>query len=92
MLAKLPNTKILLLAILPRNTTDLDMKVHRCNAIIAKKADDKQVFYLDMSSHFETTPGNEKLDLFKDGLHLTAEGFEVWFEAMEPLFKKLYEK
>jgi lysophospholipase L1-like esterase len=45
-----------------------------------------------MNSHFETTPGNEKPDLFKDGLHLTAEGFEVWFEAMEPLFKKLYEK
>jgi len=91
LLAKLPNTKILSIGILSRNTVDLDNKVHRCNALIAKNADNKHVFYLDMHSHFEDSPGVEKAGLFVDGAHLTAQGYHVWYETMEPLFKKLYE-
>jgi N-acetylglucosamine-6-sulfatase len=89
--AKLPETKILLLAMLPRTPLELDNKVHRSNAIIAKNGDDQHVFYLDMRSSFETAPGVEKPGLYVEGLHLTAKGYEVWYEAMEPLFKKLYE-
>jgi len=90
--AKLPNAKILLLAILPRVPADLDTKVHRCNEIIAKNADDMHVFYLDMAPHFETSANVLITGLYiQDGLHLAAKGYEVWYETMEPLFKKLYE-
>jgi lysophospholipase L1-like esterase len=44
-----------------------------------------------MHKSFEDSPGVEKSGLFVDGAHLTAEGYKVWYETMEPLFKKLYE-
>jgi lysophospholipase L1-like esterase len=31
----------------------------------------------------------EKPGLYVEGLHLTTKGYEVWAEAMDPLFKKL---
>jgi len=74
---------------LPRTPLELDNKVHGSNAIIAQNGDDKNVFYLDMRDSFETAPGMEKPGLYVDGSHLTTEGYEVWAEAMDPLFKKL---
>jgi len=88
--AKLPNTKIILLAVLPRLPLNLDNKVLRLNPLIAKNGDNMHVFYLDMGSHFETSPGVEKPGLYNtDGLHIAAPGYQVWYEVMEPLFKKL---
>jgi len=88
--AKLPNTKILLLAIIPRMPLNIDNKIIRVNLLIAKNADNMHVFYLDMGSHFETSPGVEIPGLYvEDGSHLAPKGYEVWYETMEPLFKKL---
>ena len=89
--AKMPNAKIILLGILPRTPANLDTKVHKTNSIIAKDADDTTIFYLDMANHFEDSNNVEVLGLYVEGLHLTAKGYEVWYETMEPLFKKLIE-
>jgi len=90
LLVKMPDTRILLLGVLPR-AGDLETKVQGINNLIAKYNDDKHVFYLDMASHFQDSPGKEKAGLYTDTVHLTKEGYQVWYETMEPLFKKLYE-
>jgi lysophospholipase L1-like esterase len=87
-LAKMPSAKILLLGILPR-AGDLEKQVQGINTIISKYNDDKHVFYLDMSDKFQDSPGKEKAGLFTDTVHLTKEGYQVWYETMEPLLKKL---
>jgi lysophospholipase L1-like esterase len=84
----MPNTKILLLGILPR-TGVLELKVQATNAIISKYNDDKHVFYLDMSNAFQDSPGNEKAGLFVDTVHPSALGYQVWYQTMEPLLQKL---
>jgi lysophospholipase L1-like esterase len=89
LLVVMPSTKILLLGILPR-AGGTETKVQAVNTIISKYNDDKQVFYLDMSDKFQDSPGNEKAGLYLDKVHLTPEGYQVWYETMEPLFKKLY--
>jgi lysophospholipase L1-like esterase len=89
LLVKMPSTKILLLGILPR-AGDLEKKVQAINTIISKYNDDKHVFYLDMSDKFQDSPGKEKAALYLGTLHLSKEGYQVWYETMEPLFKKLY--
>jgi len=86
--AKMPTAKILLLGIIPRAGT-LETKVQAINTLISKYADDKKVFYLDMSPQFQDSPGKEKEGLYTDTVHLTAKGYEVWYETMEPLLKKL---
>jgi beta-glucosidase len=88
LLVKMPSTKILLLGILPRDGA-LETKVQAINTLISKYNDDKQVFYLDMSNKFQDSPGKEKAGLYTDTVHLTKEGYQVWYETMEPLLKKL---
>jgi lysophospholipase L1-like esterase len=42
-----------------------------------------------MSDKFQDSPGKEKAGLYTDTIHLTKEGYQVWYETMEPLLKKL---
>ena len=86
---KLPKTKILLLGVLPRDGTN-DVKVHEINTIIKSFDDKRNVIFLDMTKQFETAVGTEVADLFvPDKVHLTAKGYEVWQQTMEPLLKQL---
>ncbi|CAG2176473.1 unnamed protein product [Oppiella nova] len=89
LLGKMPNTKIILLGILPR-PEPLGAKVKQVNELIAKLNNDKNVFFLDMWSAYEKD-GKQNTDLYLSDniLHLNERGFEVWQQIMEPLLKKL---
>ena len=89
-----PKTKVLLLAIFLRGKTaeDPDRKVNdKVNAMIAKYADNKRVFFLDIGDEFLDKDGNLPNDISGDKIHLTEKGYEVWAQAMEPTVKKLME-
>jgi beta-glucosidase len=57
--------------------------------MIAKLADNKMVFYLDIGPKFLDKDGKLPLDVMPDGLHLSAKGYAIWAEAMEPTVTKL---
>jgi len=89
---KLPNTKVLLLGILPRQNEYFSGRVQHINAIIRKLDDGKNVRFLDMGSKFQTTQG--KGDVHKelytgDVLHLVKPGYQVWADTMQPLFDEM---
>jgi lysophospholipase L1-like esterase len=89
---KLPETKVLVLAIFPRgpDVKDRGRKVNsKANEIIAKLADDKDVFYMDIGPKFLDANGNLPKDIMPDRLHPNAKGYEIWAEAIEPTVKKL---
>ena len=91
--AKLPQTKVLVLAIFPRgaDTKDRLRQVNtKANEIIAKLADNKNVFYLDIGDKFVDKDGKAVKDAFTpDLLHLSAKGYTIWAEAIEPTVAKL---
>ncbi|CAG2178877.1 unnamed protein product [Oppiella nova] len=88
LLGKMPNTKVILLGVLPR-AEPLGAKVKQVNELIAKLNNDKNVFFLDMWSAYETD-GKQHTELYvSDKLHLNEKGYEVWQQTMEPLLKKL---
>ncbi len=84
---KLPQTKVLVLAIFPREA-DKNGKLRqvneKANAIIAKLADDKTVFYLDIGPKFLAADGTLSKDIMPDLLHPNQKGYEIWAEAIEP--------
>lgn len=89
---ELPRTKILLLAIFPRGKTfddELNAKVMAVNPLIAKLADDKQVFFLDIGKNFLGQDGNIDRQLMPDYLHLSKQGYRIWAEQMQPTLQKL---
>jgi beta-glucosidase len=90
--SRLPNTKVLLLAIFPRGETEGDelrQLNEATNKMIAKLADGKTVFFLDINSKFLDDEGNLPKSIMPDLLHPNEKGYEVWAEAMEPTVKRL---
>jgi len=90
--AKLPQTKVLVLAIFPRGADAKDRlrQVNsQTNEIIAKLADGKNVYFMDIGPKFLDKDGTLPRGIMPDLLHPNAKGYEIWAEAIEPQVKKL---
>jgi len=80
-----PDTKILLLGILPREEKPggkyRDM-IAEINAALAPMADDKYVFFLDIGRLFLLPDGSISPKIMADFLHPTAEGYTIFARAI----------
>ena len=83
---KLPDTKILLLAVFPRGEKPNPGrdKIDEVNEKIASLADGKTVTYLDIGKHFLDEDGTIPKEIMPDFLHLSPKGYRAWADAMEP--------
>jgi lysophospholipase L1-like esterase len=91
---KLPNTKILLVAIFPRgeNPNPQRGKVLQVNQIIHKLADGQNVIWVDFGHKLVTDEGQIPHDIMPDYLHLSPKGYEIWAQSIErPLNRALGE-
>jgi lysophospholipase L1-like esterase len=88
---KAPSATIVLMGITPRNDNMLVMPlINEINQRIAKFADGKKIRYLNINDKLADADGR----LFegmanKDGLHLAVKGYQVWADALKPLFTEL---
>lgn len=90
---KSPETKILMLAIFPRSAKDTDqprVRNDKVNALIAKLADDKRVFFLDINKKLLAEDGKTlSKDIMPDLLHPNEKGYEIWAEAVKGKLEEL---
>lgn len=89
---RLPEAKILLLAMFPRGAAPdhpLRKLVVAANEQIESHADGEQVIWLDINKSFLSPSGIPLDRLMPDRLHLSREGYEVWAAAMEPRVREL---
>jgi len=90
---KCPKTKVLLLGVFPRSEkadAGNRKKIVEINKIISKLDDGgKTVKYLDISQKFLKEDGTLTKDIMPDYLHLSAKGYEIWAESMNPTLKEL---
>lgn len=91
MRAKLPKTKILILAIFPRDegASALREKNAAASKLASQIADDKNIFYLNINDKFLKPDGALSKDIMPDLLHPNEKGYEIWAQAIEPTVKKL---
>ncbi|MBI3837950.1 MAG: GDSL family lipase [Planctomycetia bacterium] len=89
--AKLPNTKVLILAVFPRGEKPNPQREKNAKAseIAAKTADDKMVYFLDIGGKFLTPDGTLTKDIMPDYLHLSPQGYEIWASSIEPMVAQL---
>ncbi len=93
---KLPDTKILILAIFPRGDAeqrkDMDKgasmnpqwaKNNEAGDIASKIADNKHIYYLDINQAFLDEKGVLPRDIMPDLLHPNEKGYKIWAEAIE---------
>jgi lysophospholipase L1-like esterase len=89
--ARLPASKILLLAIFPRGTLDDPQRaqVALINTAIAKLDDGQMVKYLDINPKFLEADGTLPRSIMPDLLHPNERGYQIWAEAMEPTLAEM---
>jgi len=87
-----PQAKVLLLGVFPRNAdpaNPLRAQIKELNSKLAKLADNKQVFYMDIGDKFLTADGTLTTEVMGDGLHPTAKGYQIWADAIKDQVKTL---
>jgi lysophospholipase L1-like esterase len=84
--AKLPTTKLLLLAIFPRSAKPTKERavLAKASAIAAELADNHTIFYMDINKIFLRPDGSIPAELMPDFEHPSAKGYRLWAEAIEP--------
>ena len=100
---KHPSTKVLVLSILPRGGareitnyhrryTNSDQSVETCRVageLTKKLADNKRIFWANLSHVFFRKDGTMNTDIIPDLVHPNREGAEAWVSALEPTLAKL---
>lgn len=88
---KLPDMKILLLAIFFRGEkpNDEQIKLAKTNEILSKLADGQHIFYMDVDKIFLQPDGSIPKSLMPDFEHPSKQGFRIWAEAIEPKVSEL---
>lgn len=93
--AKLPEAKVLMLAIFPRGAQPDDkLRVinHRINKIIQDYADNKKIFWLNINQKFLNEKGVLERAVMDDLLHPNQDQYQVWADAIEPKVQEFMEE
>ena len=89
---KAPAATIILTAIFPRNDNLAVMPtINAINARLALLADDTRVRFLNINDRLAGQDGRlvEGVMHARDQLHPTLEGYQIWADALKPIFREL---
>jgi lysophospholipase L1-like esterase len=92
MRSKAPNAVIILMGIFPRNDNMAVMpEIGRINANLAKMADGRTIRYLDINNKLADHDGKLRDGMLndRDKLHPLLTGYQVWADALKPIFTEL---
>lgn len=66
-------------------------RIRKLNHDLEAIAQDEGVYFLDLYSLFADAQGNLRMDLSTDGLHLNAQGYQVWGVALQVYSREVLE-
>ena len=92
MQSKAPDAVIILMGIFPRNDNmDVMPVIDRINANLATMADGRKIRYLNINDKLADREGKlyEGMMNANDKLHPALKGYQVWADALKPLFTEL---
>ena len=86
-----PETLIYIQALLPTVSPGFVQWSERTNSLMAQLADNHSVFYIDFrNAFFENGVLARRLTV--DGVHLSAAGYRLWRDSIEPIVNELSQK
>ncbi len=88
--AKAPAATLVLTGIFPRNDSPAVLpEIARINAQIARFADGRTIRYVDVNEKLADRNGTLLDGMSTDKLHLTVKGYQVWADALKPIFTEI---
>jgi lysophospholipase L1-like esterase len=89
---KAPDATIILMGITPRNdggSTEIVATINKINDTISKFANGKKIRYLNINDKLADKDGKLFDGMTVDRLHLSVKGYQVWADALKPVFTEL---
>lgn len=90
---KAPNATVILMGITPRTDNNKGPSVmptiDAINARIASLTDGTRVRYLNINRALAREDGTPRDGMTVDGLHLSVTGYQVWADALKPIFTEI---
>lgn len=89
---KAPNAVVIVTAIFPRNDNIAVMPtIDRINRTLATYADGKRLRYLNINDRLADSEGKlvDGVMNERDKLHPTLKGYQIWADALKPIFREL---
>ena len=88
--AKAPGATIILMGIFPRNdNVSSTPTIDKINRHLSRLADGRRIRYLNINDQFAGRDGRLLDGMMGDKLHPTVKGYQVWADALKPLFTEL---
>jgi lysophospholipase L1-like esterase len=87
---RFPNSQTLLYGIFPMGLSPQNPgRVNNAatNVLLAKFDNDKNIHFIDLGPQFVHTDGTLKVELFRDNLHLSQDGYRLWAASLVPAIK-----
>jgi lysophospholipase L1-like esterase len=90
---KAPGATVILTGVTPRRDRDggvsLTPTIDAINDRVAALADGRRVRYISINSRLTGADGALRDGVTVDGLHLSVRGYQIWADALKPLFTEL---
>jgi lysophospholipase L1-like esterase len=86
---KAPHATIIIMGITPRRGGDKAETIRQINDRISRLADGKRVRYLNINGQLADRTGQPLEGMTTDGLHLTIKAYQIWADALKPIFREL---
>ncbi len=90
---KSPKSIIILMGITPRNDrrrgAAIVPTINRINDRISRFADGKPIRYVNLNAKLADSDGKLFDGVTVDGLHLSVKGYQIWADALKPIFTEL---
>ena len=85
-----PDATVVITGITPRNDNIAVMPViNRANVQIAALADGKKTRYININEALAFPDNQLREGMTNDGLHLTVKAYQVWADALKPIFTEI---
>jgi hypothetical protein len=91
---KAPNATIVVTGIFPRNDNRSNPlavipEINRINENLARMADGKSIRYVNVNDRWADATGKLYDGMTMDGLHPTVKGYQIWADALKPIFTEI---
>jgi lysophospholipase L1-like esterase len=87
---KAPNAVIILTGLFPRNDNMAVIpEINQINENLARMADGKKIRYLNINDKLADQDGKLFPGMSRDRLHPTAKGYQIWADALKPIFTEI---
>jgi len=88
---KAPDATIVVMGITPRNDrgTGIIRTINKINDNLAKLADERKIRFVNINTKLAGRDGKLIEGVTVDGLHLSVKGYQIWSDALKPIFTEL---